>query len=106
MYHFNEFLSIQSVCYFRRMADQNHIPSQNVPGRYYVDDTCIDCDLCRSEAPEFFARHDPDGFTYVHRQPITEEEITKAEQARLSCPTDSIGNDRESASDSGEQNLA
>ncbi len=75
------------------MADLNNIAEQNVPGRYYVDDTCIDCDLCRSEAPEFFVRFEDEGYTYVHRQPRTEEEIAKAEEARLSCPTESIGND-------------
>lgn len=66
---------------------------ENVPGRYYVDETCIDCDLCRSQAPDFFRRFDSIGLTAVFRQPATREEISLAEEARDGCPTDSIGND-------------
>ncbi|HSI11587.1 MAG TPA: ferredoxin [Chthoniobacter sp.] len=75
------------------MAERQNKAPENVPGSYYVDDTCIDCDLCRSVAPEFFTRQDAGGYTYVQRQPVTPEEIALAEEGRLSCPTDSIGND-------------
>lgn len=75
------------------MADLiNRLP-QNVPGPFYVDDTCIDCDQCRSNAPLFFTRDDESGSTYVYRQPLTPEEFAIAEDARLGCPTESIGND-------------
>ena len=75
------------------MADPNTKNAGNVPGTYYVDETCIDCDLCRSNAPAFFIRDDEGGFTYVHRQPLSEGEVNQAEEARLACPTESIGND-------------
>ena len=75
------------------MANSNDKPRENVPGPYYNDNTCIDCDLCRELAPQFFKRQDDGGFTYVYRQPITPQEIALAEDARVSCPTDSIGND-------------
>jgi len=75
------------------MPDRNRRTPENVPGPYYLDDTCIDCDLCRSAAPDFFRRYDEGGYTYVFRQPSTPEEIALAEEARLGCPTDSIGND-------------
>jgi len=75
------------------MAELIHKTSENVSGPYYVDDTCVDCDQCRSTAPDFFTRHDARGYTYVRRQPQTPEEIALAEDARLSCPSDSIGND-------------
>ena len=70
----------------------NRLP-QNIPGPFYVDDTCTDCDLCRSSAPAFFARDDETGYSYVYRQPTTPEEFAQAEEARLECPTESIGND-------------
>ena len=38
------------------MADPESRLSDNVPGKYYVDDQCIDCDACRETAPDFFAR--------------------------------------------------
>ena len=75
------------------MANRNERLPENVPGPYYVDSTCIDCDLCRTTAPDFFSRHDEIGFSIVLRQPMTPDEIEKAEEARLGCPTESIGND-------------
>jgi ferredoxin len=62
-------------------------------GSYYVDDTCIDCDLCRETAPQFFRRYDDGGYSIVYRQPETAEEIAIAEEARVGCPTETIGND-------------
>jgi len=75
------------------MANRNQKTPENVPGLYYVDDSCIDCDMCRTIAPEFLSRFDNGGYTIVHRQPVTSDELAKAEEARDSCPTDSIGND-------------
>ncbi|HEY3901642.1 MAG TPA: ferredoxin [Chthoniobacter sp.] len=75
------------------MADPTHKYPENVRGPYYVDDTCTDCDLCRSEAPTFFTRQDDGGYSFVFRQPATTEEIAATESARLGCPTESIGND-------------
>jgi ferredoxin len=63
----------------------------NVPGRYYIDASCIDCDQCRVLAPDFFARNADDGFSYVSRQPITDDEIALVEEALAACATDSIG---------------
>lgn len=75
------------------MANRNLKTPENVPGHYYVDDTCTDCDLCRNIAPQFFTRHDDGGYSYVFQQPQTPEEVAQAEEARLSCPTETIGND-------------
>ena len=74
------------------MADKNLRTSENVPGKYYVDDTCIDCGLCPSTAPQLFRRFDEGGYTIVYHQPQTADEITLAEEACSACPTDSIGN--------------
>lgn len=74
------------------MADKNLKNPENVAGRFYADNSCIDCDQCRNIAPKSFTRHDA-GYSYVYRQPQTPEEISQAEEARTSCPTDTIGND-------------
>lgn len=66
---------------------------QNAPGRFYVDSSCIDCDMCRTTAPEFYRRDDEAGVSYVHRQPASPEEIEAAQHGLESCPTESIGND-------------
>ena len=44
------------------------------PGKFYVDDQCIDCDLCRETAPANFTRSDDGGYSYVFKQPTTPEE--------------------------------
>lgn len=64
---------------------------QNVPGRFYVDSSCIDCGLCPSSAPECFQRDDEIGQSYVFRQPETSEGIALCLEALESCPTESIG---------------
>jgi ferredoxin len=70
---------------------------QNIPGRWYVDAACIDCDLCRETAPTIFARHDEAGYSFVIRQPKTPEELALAEEARLGCPVEAIGQDGDEA---------
>jgi ferredoxin len=54
---------------------------------------CIDCDHCRSSAPQFFGRSADGGYSYVHRQPATPDEVALAEAALSDCPTDTIGRD-------------
>ena len=66
---------------------------QNVPGRFYVDSTCIDCGLCPSTAPDHFRRDDEIGQSFVYHQPVTEEEIALCREALEGCPTESIGED-------------
>ncbi len=61
----------------------------NVPGDFFVDSTCIDCDACRIFAPTVFS--DDGAQSSVYHQPHTPEEILAAEKALISCPTASIG---------------
>ena len=75
------------------MANLQDKTPENVPGRYYVDNTCIDCDMCREIAPQIFKRQDDGAYSYVYRQPVTQEEIALAEEALAHCPTETIGND-------------
>jgi ferredoxin len=75
------------------MPNLNERLPQNIAGQYYIDSTCVDCDLCRNTAPDFFRRDDEIGMSIIYRQPITPEEIAAAEEAKQGCPTESIGND-------------
>lgn len=68
--------------------------SLNVAGRFYVDSSCIDCDQCRTEAPDFFARDADTGSSYVQRQPVTSEEIELVQQVANNCATNSIGDEQ------------
>jgi ferredoxin len=73
------------------MADRNRKWPDNVSGDYFVDDTCIDCDACRAEAPTLFTRNDAHGYSYVMKQPETEEDFIRAKAAAEACPVEAIG---------------
>ncbi len=76
------------------MADIANKYSDNVPGKYYVDNQCIDCDLCRETAPNNFSRSDDGGYSFVHKQPIPDEEGL-CKEAKEGCPVEAIGDDGE-----------
>ena len=80
-------------CYDAGMATLSERIPDNVPGRYYIDTTCIDCDQCRVLAPDLFGRNEDNGYSFVQRQPVTDNEIALAEEALEVCATASIGND-------------
>lgn len=75
------------------MADYESRWEENAKGAWYVDDQCIDCDLCRETAPANFKRDDDGGFSFVYKQPETPEEIELSEEAMEGCPVEAIGND-------------
>ena len=61
------------------MADIDEKTPLNVPGKFYVDSSCIDCDLCRETAPENFGRDDDEACV----------------EAMEGCPVEAIGDDGE-----------
>ena len=73
------------------MANPELRLAENVPGDFYVDSTCIDCDACRIFAPTVFS--DAGDQSFVHHQPVTAEELLAAQKAQISCPTSSIGSE-------------
>ena len=75
------------------MADKSDKWDENVTGKFYVDQQCIDCDLCRETAPDFFTRNDDGGYSFVHKQPSSEEEIALCQEALEGCPVEAIGDD-------------
>jgi len=75
------------------MADRKDKVAETVPGKYYVDSQCIDCDVCRVTAPGNFQRSDERGYSYVFRQPESAEESAQCQEAMDSCPVEAIGND-------------
>ena len=71
------------------MANPKKRVPENVPGDFFVDSTCIDCDTCRQLAPAVFA--EGPGHAFVSRQPATPDDRRQALQALVCCPTGSIG---------------
>jgi ferredoxin len=71
------------------MANLKKRLPENVPGGFFVDSTCIDCDTCRQIAPQVFGEGDE--FAFFHRQPSTDADRREALRALVCCPTGSIG---------------
>jgi glyoxylase-like metal-dependent hydrolase (beta-lactamase superfamily II)/ferredoxin len=67
---------------------QQRLP-ENVPGDFFVDATCIDCDTCSQLAPQIYRDHGDQ--CSVYHQPETKEETRLALMALVACPTGSIG---------------
>jgi ferredoxin len=75
------------------LADPNDRVAENIPGEYYVDSQCIDCDVCRDTAPDNFTRADANGYSFVYKQPETDDERLLCDEALVSCPVEAIGDD-------------
>jgi len=76
-----------------RMANKAEKWKDNAAGKFYVDQQCIDCDLCRETAPAFFKRQEEGGYSFVFNQPTTEEDVQLCMEALEGCPVEAIGND-------------
>lgn len=75
------------------MAEKEDKWPDNVAGKFYVDEQCIDCDLCRETAPDFFTRNEDEAYSFVHAQPKTQEDIDLCMEALEGCPVEAIGDD-------------
>lgn len=77
------------------MADKTQKYPDNAPGKYYVDNTCIDCDACRQVAPDNFNCNEEAGYSYVSKQPADDAENQLMLDAVDGCPVQAIGDDDE-----------
>ncbi|HLB58790.1 MAG: ferredoxin [Deltaproteobacteria bacterium] len=75
------------------MANKTDKLANQPEGQFYVDSQCIDCNLCRETAPDNFKRNDDGGYSYVFKQPTTDDEKKLCQEALESCPVEAIGND-------------
>ena len=73
------------------MAELEDKWPNNVKGKFFVDEQCIDCDLCRETSPTCFKRDDDGGYSYVYKQPENEEELEMCIEAMEGCPVEAIG---------------
>lgn len=72
-----------------RMADARRKHPQDRGGGWFVDASCMDCDLARQVGAPIEA--DAHGLSYFARPPHGPEEERAAWRALLGCPTGSIG---------------
>lgn len=77
------------------MAVKENKVAENVRGKFYVDDQCIACGLCREIAPEFFGDLSDSNNSFVKKQPTSDKEVDLCVEALESCPVSAIGDDGE-----------
>lgn len=75
------------------MADKSQKFADNVPGKYYVDMTCIVCGACEAAAPSNFKLADDGSHDVMYRQPASADEEEQCREAMEGCPVGSIGDD-------------
>ncbi|ETA69124.1 hypothetical protein MettiDRAFT_2618 [Methanolobus tindarius DSM 2278] len=75
------------------MANIDEKVPENVEGPYYVDKSCISCQLCVDRAPGHFRMAEANANSYVFKQPETDMEKKNCDDALETCPVDAIGND-------------
>ena len=75
------------------VADKSQKFVDNVPGKYYVDMTCIVCGACEAAAPGNFKLADDGSHDVMFKQPATADEDDQCREAMEGCPVGSIGDD-------------
>jgi ferredoxin len=75
------------------MANKDDRLPDNAPGKWYVDSSCIDCDVCRTTAPNNFQANEDEGHSFLSKQPDNAEEEAQCVEAKASCPVEAIGDD-------------
>ncbi|MFM7128054.1 MAG: ferredoxin [bacterium] len=73
------------------MADPTKKLAKNVPGVFYVDETCIDCEVCREIATDNFTRDNALRKSYVFTQPDNPADEAACLAAMDECPVEAIG---------------
>ena len=77
------------------MADPTHKVPENVPGPWYVDDTCTPCRTCMevAGADTLLKWNDGETYVYFYKQPEGDAENEIAAETMAVCPTNAIGSD-------------
>ena len=73
------------------MATQALSYSDNIPGPFFVDQTCIACDTCAGIAPGHFQLTQDCDHAIVMAQPTSKTEIALCQKALEKCPVQAIG---------------
>lgn len=79
------------------MADLLVRVKDNLPGKYYVDESCTNCASCRQIAPDHFSFNEDTKQAFVAVQPRTPGEDELCEEAMDNCPIEAVGDDGEQA---------
>jgi ferredoxin len=75
------------------MAEKDAKLPDNADGPFYVDENCSDSGVCRDIAPHFFGHNRAAGYSFVAKQPASDEERAICQKALKACPLGAIGDD-------------
>lgn len=75
------------------MASINERWEDNSVGKYYVDKSCIMCNVCSDIAPTLFNESESGDHHVLVRQPANSAEEQSIRDAIDQCPVDAIGED-------------
>jgi ferredoxin len=83
-----------------------NFPEEGASG-FFVNQNCMDSDLCRQIAPQFFSSVHPgnNGFTYIQRQSATVEEYLAYFEAVRSSAVEEIDFDSTGAANGFEDSI-
>jgi len=80
------------------MADNTHKVPENIPGPWYVDDTCTPCRTCLDvTGADGLIKYESadEKYVFFHKQPEGDEELECANEMMAVCPQNAIGDDGE-----------
>ena len=72
------------------MADKTQKVPENVPGKWYVDETCTPCHTCMEEAANLLKYNEDETKVYFFKQPAnaeTEQQTFESAQQPSICTT-------------------
>lgn len=76
-----------------KMADKSIRLPDNIAGKYYITEDCINCGLCEAIAPDNIKYEEALGAQIVYKQSDSPTEDEQMQEAIESCPTTAIGDD-------------
>ena len=66
------------------------IYNDNIPGQFYVHDSCIACDTCTQVCPSCFKLTDDFDHAIIFNQPVTKKDLEECNEAISACPVGAI----------------
>ena len=67
--------------------------------QFYCDKACINCAICRENAPENFKKSPNANHSICFKQPESEKELANCNEAMICCPVNAIGNFKKNPKD-------
>ena len=71
------------------MVNINEMTKENIPGKFYVKNSCVGCGMCTDSASDYFKLNE-EGYACVYKQPSNDDENKICKEALENCPVNAI----------------